>query len=130
MSNPHKRLSQVDEGKVVIEQRVETPALSTQFTDKGKDKLVNKTDKLSLYLEAMVKAYIIAHSKLYSGIDELLDGKLWYNREEVLVLFGRLIELMRLSAVVKAEKLPGVRAKLNGEIKRVIGEWGANNELL
>ena len=125
----HKRLSKSVEGNVVIEDRVETPAMPTQFSDKMKDKLkeylvygalLNKTDKLGLYLEAMVKAFIISHPKLYSGIEELLDRKLWYNHDEVLELFERLNELVRLNLAAKAEKLPGERAKMNTEIKKAV----------
>lgn len=125
----HKRLSRVDATQVVIENRVETPPLSLAFPDKTAEKLkqnlafgvlLNKTDKLSLYLEAMVKAFIISHPKLYSGIEDLLDRKLWYNREEILALFGRLLELQRLNAELKTEKLPGERAKLTGKIKKLI----------
>ena len=125
----HKRLSHTDAAQVVILERVETPPMSLVFTDKTAEKLkrylafdalLNKSDKLSLYLEATIKAFIISHPKLYSGIEELIDRKLWYNREEMLVLFERLIELVRLKGELKAEKLPGVKAKLNGEIKRVM----------
>ena len=125
----HKRLSHTDTTQVVIENRVETPPFSLSFPDKTAEKLrkclafgtlVNKTDKLSLYLEATVKAFIISHPKLYSGIDELLDRKLWYNRTEILDLFDRLLELLRLNNELKAEKLSGERARLNGEIKKAI----------
>ena len=127
----HKRLSHTDRAQVVIVDRVETPPLSLAFPDKTADKLhrhlafdalLNKTDKLSLYLEATVKAFIISHPKLYSGIEGLLDRKLWYNRKEILALFGRLLELLRLNAELKAEKLPGERARLNGEIKGILEE--------
>ena len=125
----HKRLSKSAPGNVVIEERAETQAFSTKFADRAKDKLeqylaydklLNKTDKLSLYLEAMVKAFIISHPKLYNGVEELLDRKLWYNREDVLVLLGRLTELVRLNASAKAEKLPGERAKINTEIRKIV----------
>lgn len=125
----HKRLSQTDATQVVIVDRVETPPISLAFPDKTAemlkrylafDALLNKADKLSLYLEATVKAFIISHPKLYNGIDDLLDRKLWYNHEEILTLFEKLKELLRLNAEIKAGKLPGVRAKLNGEIKRVM----------
>ena len=127
----HKRLSHTDASQVVIETRVETPPLSLTFPDKtaGKlrqylsfDALLNKSDKLSLYLEATVKAFIISPPKLYGGIEDLLDRKLWYNCDDILTLFGRLLELQRLNGEIKAEKLPGARAQLNGEIKRLIGE--------
>ena len=79
--------------------------------------LLNKTDKLSLYLEATVKAFIISNPHLYGGIKGLLERKLWYNREDILVLFGRLNELLKLNIELKAENLPGERAKLIAEIK-------------
>ena len=125
----HKRLSHTDTSQVVIENRVETPPFSLMFPDKTAEKLrkylafgalVNKSDKLSLYLEAMVKAFIVSHEKLYSGMPLLLDGKVWYNRTKVLDLSGCLLELQRLSAELRAEKLPGERARLNGEMKRVM----------
>ena len=92
----HKRLSHTDTTQIVMLERVETPPISLTFPDKTIEKLkrhlafnalLNKSDKLSLYLEATVKAFIISHPKLYSGVDEQLDRKLWYNREDVLVLF-------------------------------------------
>lgn len=125
----HKRLSRTDATQVVVEERIETPELSLSFPDKTTEKLHkylsfdtlrNKTDKLSLYLEANVKAFIISNPKLYSGIDELLEKKLWYNRDEVLALFERLLELKRLNEELKAEKLPGERAKMINTIKEAI----------
>ena len=122
----HKRLNYADATQVVIVDRVETPPLSLAFPGKTAEKLkkrlafgalLNKTDKLSLYLEAAVKAFIISNPKLYNGIEKLLDKKLWYNREDMFVLFGRLLELLRLKTELKAEKLPGERAKLMSGIK-------------
>jgi len=126
----HKRLSNTDATQIVIVDRVETPPLPLVLSDKTAEKLkqrlafgalLNKTDKLSLYLEATVKAFILSHSKLYSGIEDLLDQKLWYNRENILSLFGKLLELLRLDIELKTRKLPSERAKLKGEIKNMIG---------
>lgn len=125
----HKRLSHTDAAQVVILQRMETPRLSLAFPCKTAEKLrrylafsalLNKSDKLSLYLEATVKAFIIAHPKLYNGIEEQLDRKLWYNRDEMLALFERLLDLQRLNAELKAEKLSGAKVKLMTDIKKVI----------
>ena len=125
----HKRLSHTDATQVVVENRVETPTMSLAFPDKIAEKLkrhlafgalLNRSDKLSLYLEATVKAFIISNSYLYSGVETLLDGKAWYNRADIMALFGRLLELQRLNVELKAEKLPGERARLNGEIKRLM----------
>lgn len=127
----HKRLSLTDAAQVVIVDRMETPPLSLAFPDKTAEKLqrslafgalLNKTDKLCLYLEAMVKAYIVSNPYLYSGMDGLLDSKVWYNKGEIIALFGRLKELERLNGELKAEKLSGNRAKLNGEIRKTIEE--------
>ena len=125
----HKRLSHTDTTQVVILERIETPQLSMTFPDKtakmlrsylSYGKLLNITDKLSLYIEAVVKAFIISHPKLYSGVLEWLDRKLWYNRGEVLELFNKLLELQRLNADLQAEKLPGEKAKLMSDIKSKI----------
>jgi len=50
----------------------------------------------------------------------LLDSKLWYNQEEVLILFDRLLELMNHKNKLKGERLLGKQAKLNGDIKLLI----------
>lgn len=122
-------MSHTDATQVVIVDRVETPQLSLAFPDKTAEKLqrylvfgalLNKTDKLSLYLEAAVKAFIISKPYLYSGMDGLLDSKAWYNKVEIIALFERVKELERLNGELKAEKSPGNRARLNGEIKRSI----------
>ena len=125
----HKRLNHTDATQVVILDRVETPPLSLTFPDKIAEKLkrylafntlLNRNDKLSLYLEATVKAFIISNQYLYSGMDSLLDNKVWYNRTEIMALFWWLKELERLNAELYAENLPSNRAKLNGEIKRIL----------
>jgi len=86
----HKRLSHTDNTQIVIEDRIETPIESTAFPGKvpkmleqhlALDNLKNKNDKLSLYLEAAVKAYIISNLSLFSGMEALLDGRRWYNRD-------------------------------------------------
>jgi len=127
----HKRLSHTDATQVVILERVETPSISLSFPDKTVDKLkqylafdalLNKSDKFSLYLEATVKAFIISHPKMYNRIDELLDRKLWYNREDMLILFNQLIDLETLKEKAKTEKLSVERAKLSGDIKRLLEE--------
>jgi len=125
----HKRLSQTDSTQVVIEHRLETPQISIALPDKTKAKLeqhlafgalLNKTDKLGLYMEAMVKGFIVCHPKLYSGIEGLLDSKVWYNRDEVLGLLGQLTELVRLNVELKVEKLPANKARLTAEAKRLL----------
>lgn len=129
----HKRLSQVDASQVVILEKMEIFGMSQTLPTISDNKLVqylsfgallNKSDKLSLYLEAMVKAYIISHPKLYSGIEGLLDSKVWYNRDDVLVLFEKLLELERLKAELKVTALPADKARLNGDIKGIITKLG------
>ena len=126
----HKRVNYTDDTQVVIVDRVETPPLSLAFPDKTAEKLkrylafgalLNKNDKLSLYLEATVKAFIISNPNLYSGMDSLLDGKIWYNRVEILALFEKLKELEQLNAELKAEKLPGSKFKIIAKIKSLQG---------
>jgi len=127
----HKRLSHTDNTQIVIEDRIETPTESIAFPGKITKKLTkhltfdslkNKSDKLSLYLEATIKAYIISNLSLFSGMKDLLDGKVWYNRNDMLILFKQLKELEQLNGELKTEQQPGKRMKLNMEIKKMIGE--------
>lgn len=121
-----KRLNLNDRTQIVVEDKVLTPPTPLMLPDKTAEKLrlhlsfgelKNKTDKLGMYLEATVKAFIISNLNLYSGLEQLLSSKLWYNRSVVLSRFGTLKELARLNSELKTEKLPGEKAKLIGRIK-------------
>ncbi len=122
----HKRLSRADKEQIVVLERVATDASSPVFPDDAArmlsqylafDALKNKSNKLALYLEAMVKAYIISNPSLYSGVLTHLDSKIWYNQDEFMALFEMLRKLEDKKAALKSAALPGEKAKLNGEIK-------------
>ncbi len=124
----HKRLNLTDNTQVVILDRVETPPCSLSFPDKTADKLKEhldfeylkcKKDKLSLYLEATVKAFIISNMNLYSGMENLMESKAWYNQSEFIALFEKLKELARLNKELEATKLPGEKVKLIGVFKKL-----------
>jgi hypothetical protein len=125
----HKRLNQNDSSQVVILEQFITHEMSC-FSDDDTakefekilafDNLQNKSDKLSLYLETMVKAFILSNNKLFMKICLLFDSKVWYNRDEVYSLFLKLLKLQELKLKLKAEKLHGEKAKLNSEIKSII----------
>ena len=125
----HKRLNQTDSSQVVIEHRLETIQMPIALPDKTKaklkqylafDALLNKADKLGLYMEAMVKGFIVCHPKLYNGIEGLLDRKNWYNKDEVIVLLGKLMELVRLNGEFKTEKLPVNKVKIATKLTSIM----------
>lgn len=122
----HKRLSQNDHTQIVVLERVQTPVLSQVFQDKTAtllneyldfDAIKNRTDKLNYYLEAMVKAFLISHLDLFSGIRPLLDDKIWFNLPDFMVVFAQMKELVRLHKELELAQLPAEKAGLIGKIK-------------
>lgn len=123
----HKRLNRNDHTQVVVADRVQTQAMPLVFPDKTAmqyrrylsfDELKNKTDKLNLYLEAMVKTSIISNLQMCSDMLPLLDDKIiWYNPSKFMALFETIKKIVLLSKELKNTYLPAEKAKLIGEIR-------------
>jgi hypothetical protein len=125
----HKRLNQNDKNKISVIDFFITKPFSISFPEKTAEllfdhldfgKLISKTNKLNLYLETMIKAYIICHSKLSIGIITLLDSKVWYNIDDMLALFTDVKILTELKDSIQKEILPGKKAEINIEINKQI----------
>ncbi|KQB76844.1 MAG: DUF4391 domain-containing protein [Clostridium sp.] len=93
-----KRLNELDKNEIVIDSIVLTKSISLYFSDNIKEllnkyltirNLKNFTDKYTIYMESMIKAYIISNPQIYPYIIELLESKIWYT-------FPKYNELYRL----------------------------------
>ena len=84
--------------------------------------LVNRTSKRDLYLEAMTKALLLDHPKLFIGAHKLLDAKLWYRGESIIVLYHQLTQIQSLKREKLLAKSNAAKAKLNTQIKTAINE--------
>jgi hypothetical protein len=127
-SMAHKRLNQQDRTQIVIEDMFLTSSVSSQFSDEAEtlladyvdfDKLINKSNKMSMYMEMMTKAYIISYSSLWSRSKALLVSKAWYNVEDVLSIFNQYKRIVQLQNDKKAAKTVSEQAKINSELKAI-----------
>lgn len=125
-SYAHKRLSLIDSTEVTVLDRIETLPIPLELADSTKDmlrkyldyeRLLCRSDKLSLYLEAMTKAFLISHMNLYSGLQHLLDDKLWYDRNATLAVLEHVKTLQSLTRQAQREAVSARRAMLLGQIR-------------
>lgn len=127
----HKRLNMQDKSQIVIEDMVLSLPTSQQFDDDinvlikeyaAFDKIKNRADKISLYLEMTVKVYIISNIMLWSGAKALLTSKVWYNANDALRVFDKLKRIELLKKEQKSAKKISVSSKINSELKIIFAE--------
>lgn len=128
----HKRLNFEDRTQVVIENIVVSKVTSNTFEDEvnrliseyaGFDKIINKFNKFSMYIEMMVKTYIISNTYLWSKIETLLSSKLWYNTDEVIKVFLKLKMVEELKKIQKSSKSVSDNSKINSELKKIYSKF-------
>jgi hypothetical protein len=124
----HKRLNIQDKTLVVIEDLVLSLPTSQHFDDDinllvkeftAYEKIRNKADKLSMYLEMMVKVYIISNMLLWSETKALLQSTIWYNSNDVLKAFKLLRKIELLKKEQKSAMKISEKAKINTELKEI-----------
>ena len=128
-----KRLNRQDAGDVVVVNEFLTDSLICGEFSSGYrlmeemcswGHVVNMTSLFSWYVEVMVRCFIVFHRDLWSGMEGLLERKVWYNTEEVLCLFGLLQRLVMLYAERGRAVTAGEAVRVNGELKRLYEEIG------
>lgn len=132
----NKRLNFEDRTQVVIENIVLSKVTSNIFDDEvntliseyaGFDKIINKFNKFSMYIEMMVKTYIISNTYLWSKVETLLSSKLWYNTDEVIKIFLKLKRVEELKRIQKSSKSVSDNSKINSELRKIYKEF---NEII
>lgn len=124
LSFAHKRLNKTDPSSIVIADAYCTDSF-TRFDTRAAlafSALVNRSSKRDLYLEAMTKALLLDHPKLFIGAQELLKAKLWYRGESIIALYHQLTQLQSLKREKLLAKSNAAKAKLNTQIKAAIDE--------
>lgn len=125
-----KRLSKTDLENIVVQEgfisgpfRSGSGCVESQLVEKycSWDTVVNRTNLYSWYVELMVKAYIMSHRGEWSRMEELLSSKVWFNTDDVLVLFAVLRELSQLTKERCCVVRIGDTVRVNGELRRVFG---------
>lgn len=113
-----KRLHMVEKDQIVVESTVVTVPQSLYFggelvevleeyIDIGR--ILNKQDKLALYIEILVKIYILNCLGLQQEQRRFFSSKVWYNTERVIELYHHLKEVEAL----KTKKVYTDKEKIN-----------------
>ena len=124
LSFAHKRLNKTDPSNIVIAEAY-CSEIFTRLDSRAAlafPALVNRTSKRDLYLEAMAKAFLLDHPKLFIGAHKVLDAKLWYRGESIIILYHQLTQLQSLKREKLLAKSNATKAKLNTQIKAAIDE--------
>ncbi len=124
-----KRLSQIDDMQIVVEQTLLTGKYMFGIPDSNRDRLTaymnyatlkNKNDKIQLYKEWFYKAYMIVNEKAYIHVDRLLDGNSWYDSDRTARICQKYVELVMSKSKLKTAVTNAERMELNKEIKTEI----------
>lgn len=127
----HKRLNLQDRTQVVIEDSILSAISSSQLTDDtvtlmndfaAFEKIRNKANKMTFYIELMTKSYIISHSSAWSRGKEILASKAWYNISDALFIFDYYKRIIQLQKDKKASKTISEQAKYNAELKNIYNQ--------
>lgn len=122
LSFAHKRLNRNDPGTVTVEDAYLTAvsAAPDAFAACRFDRLLNRTNKRDLYLEAMLRAYLADHPKLFQNAGKLWDSKIWYHGDTILRTFRALRELETLRDAKTKAPTQAEKAALNKKIRHTI----------
>lgn len=126
-----KRLNQTDKTQVVITHSILSEEYSLRFDSGFKDnfykfidyfKIINAKDKVTFAQEVFTKLYILSNPRLFVGIMDLLESKVWYNENKVSVLLDNLVQLNNLKKQVDSETDMMSAIALKQKIKTKIAE--------
>lgn len=124
-----KRLSQIDDMQIVVEQTLLTDKYMLGIPDSNRDRfmaymeyatLKNKNDKVQMYKEWFYKAYMLVYERAYIHTDKLLEGNTWYDSDRTARICQKYVELVTSRGKLKKAVTNAERMKLNKEIKAEI----------
>lgn len=124
-----KRLSQTEENEIVVTESSMTEPYMTVLPDKKKDQLarvlsykqlLNKTNKLNLYMEAYTKQYMIKNEKAYVNVEQIMRCPVWYDTKKVLYLYSVLKQIVLKKESVITVNNSAEKVKLNQEMKELL----------
>ena len=85
-------------------------------------KIINAKNKVNFAQEVFAKLYILSNPKLFVGVMDLLESKVWYNENKVSVLLDNLVQLNNLKKQVDSETDMVGTIALKQKIKTKIAE--------
>lgn len=127
----HKRLSAADRSEVVVLDTVSTEPSSVEFEDDINvlieeyatfENIRNKADKRGLYIELMVKSYVVSNMDIWSKTGLILDSKIWYSPDTVLEVFQKLKRAAALKREQKRSLSVSEKSKISSELREIYEE--------
>lgn len=124
-----KRLNKQNEKEIVIENEYLTDKLPLNYQNDLKtlfslyidyETILNRNNKHSYYLEMMTKAFLVFHQGIYADAQKMLDSKIWYNDEKLLLCFPLLKRLLILKISAGKAKTIAEKSAINKQIKEMI----------
>lgn len=124
-----KRLNQIDENQIVVEDCILTENYPVRLPDDGRNRLLkyldyvqikNKTNKINLYKEWYYRTYMIMNESAYSGTELILDGNGWYDSKHMELFYTYYKKLVDARGMLKNAVTGAEKMNLNKEIKEVI----------
>lgn len=124
----YKRLSKAEQGEIVLEKHFVTDSFTEHLFDEINslfenyiyfDRLKNTTNKLALYSEIMVKAYVISNKKLWSKWHNIIDSNIWYNQSNTIKIFDILREIKDIKNKQLKVNNTADNIKLNKQLMRL-----------
>lgn len=126
-----KRLSQTEENEIVVTESSMTEPFLIALPDKKKEELrrmlsykqlLNKTNKVNLYVEAYTKQYLIKNEKSYANIEQVMARPVWYDTKKVLYLHSLLKGIVSKKDSISKVNSNAEKVKLNQEIKELFAQ--------
>lgn len=124
-----KRLSKIEENKVVLEDSFISNEFLLMLPDKKKkmflkytsyNNILNKTTKISFYQELFTKEKIILNYELIPEIELMLEKPIWYDFKKMCNLNIRIGTIVELIDKKKKENISAEQMLINQEIKKNI----------
>lgn len=121
----YKRLNKQDLGEVVLEDSFVTEEYEEIFLLDSYllyekylnfSSLKNRNNKLELYIESMVKAYIISNRQSFKNYKVLLESDIYYNLESTLVFYNLLKKIINTNLGLKNKKITAEKIDLNKKL--------------
>ncbi|MDD3306528.1 MAG: DUF4391 domain-containing protein [Acetobacterium sp.] len=121
-----KRLSQIEENKIVLTDSLLTPAYPLVLPDTAKAEFLkqlafpnirNKNNKVVFYQEMYIRAYIINHQKADDEMVKLLASNIWYDPQKTWKTYELIKTLVENKELQNKLTGNGDKIKMNQTIK-------------
>ena len=126
-----KRLSQIEENKIIITDSQYSEAYPVVLSDNKKNgfinqmsygNILNKINKVNYYFEMYFRAFILQHKKIYAELEELLNKPIWYDSNKVWSIYSLLKALLENNDKLNNVSTNGEKVKINQEIKELLNK--------